>query len=453
MATDSDYVIVSSAGDEARKNALGCGLASGERPAYLSDIESLIDNNARPLWTLNAFLHNTPELAYHEHQAHHALTEFIRCRDEGWDVMPSAHGIATAWIAVHDSQKPGPVVSFNAEMDALPGLGHACGHNLIATASLAAALATAQIMRQHHLPGKVLLFGTPGEEGYRGAKLLLLERGAYRGVDLSLISHPGILHNSARVRTTAFARVEVSYHGKAAHVAKNPWEGINALDALVVSYTAVSALRARVMEGDTIGVAITNGGGAASNVIHEFASMVCMVHSRTAARLETLLGQVEGCLRAGGQATGARLELKVTRGYKDHVPNVVLARSYERCWRVMGDMPDPQIPSECAVEEMVTYVPSSTDQGDLSHVMPSLNASFAIPPGPEGGGPHTKDFEKASGTREAFERALRVGKALAGVAVDVLTTDGLLEEVKREWRRDMEERGRDVMPEKNVYWR
>jgi hypothetical protein len=110
METDSDYVIVSSSGDEVRKNDFGCG------PTYLSDIELLIDNNARPLWTLNAFLHDTPELAYHEHQAHHALTEFIRRRDEGWDVMPSAHGIATAWIAVYDSRKPGPVVSFNVEM-------------------------------------------------------------------------------------------------------------------------------------------------------------------------------------------------------------------------------------------------------------------------------------------------------------------------------------------------
>jgi metal-dependent amidase/aminoacylase/carboxypeptidase family protein len=178
----------------------------------------------------------------------------------------------------------------------------------------------------------------------------------------------------------------------------------------------------------------------AENVFHVFAALVCMVHCWTSGRLETLLGQVDGCFRAGGQAAGARVEVEVTRGYKDHVPNVVLARSYERCWRAMGDMPDPQMPSECAVERQVTYVPSSTDQGDLSHVMPSLNASFAIPPGPEGGGPHTRDFEKASGTREAFERALRVGKALAGVAVDVLATEGLLEEVKREWKRDMEVR-------------
>jgi hypothetical protein len=116
---DSDYVIVSSDDDEVRKNDFGCGPARGERPAYLSEIESLIDNNARPLWALNAFIHDTPELAYRERRAHHALTDFIRRRDEAWHVMPSAFGIATAWIAVYDSRKPGPVVSFNVEMGEL----------------------------------------------------------------------------------------------------------------------------------------------------------------------------------------------------------------------------------------------------------------------------------------------------------------------------------------------
>ncbi|KAK4443498.1 hypothetical protein QBC34DRAFT_477610 [Podospora aff. communis PSN243] len=447
---DSDYVIVSSddCHEVLRKNDFGCGCSrpdsSGHRPAYLSEIESLIDNNARPLWALNAFIHDTPELAYREHRAHHALTDFIRRRDEPWHVTPSAFGMPTAWIAVYDSQKPGPVVSFNVEYDALPTLGHACGHNLIATASLSAALATAHILTLHpHLGGKVLLFGTPGEEGFRGGKLRFLQQSAYRqhGVDISLISHPSIANNSARVRTSAFAKVKVEYFGKAARVGRNEWEGVNALDALVTGYTAVAALRGGLQPGETIGVGIVNGGGEAANVVHEYASMVCMVHARTARRLEVVRERVEGCLRAGGLATGARVVVEVTRGYKDHVPNGVLARSYERCWRELkGPAPDPQIPSGCCgTEPGVMYVASSTDQGDVSYAMPSLNASFAIPPGPEGKGPHTADFEKAAGTKEAFERALRVGKALAGVAVDVLTTEGLLEEVKREWRRDMDE--------------
>ena len=292
-------------------------------------------------------------------------------------------------------------------------------------------------MRKHYLPGKIIIFGTPGEEGYRGGKIRLLELGAYDGVDISLISHPSIVNNSALVRTTAFARLEVEFFGRAAHASKNPWTGINALDALVISYTAVSALRQQTMPGDVIGLAITNGGGPASNIIHAYAACTCMLHARTAARLEALQAKVSGCFRAGGEATGAKVTISVTQGYQDHVPNRVLAASYGRYWRALPDPPDPQIPPP-ACNNRFTFVPSSTDQGNLSRAMPSVNASFVIPAGPEGGGPHTKDFEIASGKEEAFERALRVGKALAGTAVDVLARKGLLEEVRRQWRRDME---------------
>lgn len=323
-------------------------------------------------------------------------------------------------------------------LDALPGLGHACGHNLIAIASTAAGLATAETMKRHKLPGKVFLFGTPGEEGYGGGKIRLLKQGAYRDVDISLISHPGILHNSALVRTTAFARLEVEYFGRASHGAKNPWMGINALDALVVAYNAVSVLRQQTMSGDVIGLAITNGGERATNIIHAYSACVCMLHATSAARLDALQHKVSACFRAGAEATGATVKINITPGYQDHVPNRVLAASYATYWNLLPDPPDPPIPLPEQGNQQFTWVSSSTDQGDLSHAMPSVNASFAIPPGPEMGQPHTPDFEMASGTKSAFIRALRVGKALAGTAVDVLVRPGLLDEVKKQWKRDME---------------
>ena len=323
-------------------------------------------------------------------------------------------------------------------LDALPGLGHACGHNLIAIASTAAGLATAETMKRHKLPGKVFLFGTPGEEGYGGGKIRLLKQGAYQGVDISLISHPGILHNSPLVRTTAFARLEVEYFGRAAHGAKNPWMGINALDALVIAYNAVSVLRQQTMFGDVIGLAITNGGERATNIIHAYSACVCMLHATSASRLDSLQHKVSACFRAGAEATGATVKINITPGYQDHVPNRVLAASYATYWNLLPDPPDPPIPSPEQGNQQFTWVSSSTDQGDLSHAMPSVNASFAIPPGPKMGQPHTPDFEMASGTRSAFIRALRVGKALAGTALDVLVKPGLLDEVKKQWKRDME---------------
>ncbi|KAL8356182.1 hypothetical protein RB601_001473 [Gaeumannomyces tritici] len=405
---------------------------------YLDDIDEFVGSLAGSLWPLNIFIHANPELAFEEFKAHDALTKFMR-KQRGWHVTPSAYGLKTAWTAVYDSGRKGPVVSFNVEMDALPKIGHACGHNLIATASVAAGLATAQMMREHRLPGKVLVIGTPGEEGGGGGKIKLLERGAYRGVDVSLISHPGVANNSPLVRTTAYLRLEAAYAGRAAHAANSPWLGVNALDALVVAYGAVSALRQQTRPDDVVGLQIVDGGGA-PNVIHARAAGLAVLRSPSAARLEGLRARVEACFRAGAEAAGATVEITTTKGYADHVPNRVLAASYARCWEALpGEAPAPPIPSG----GRFTFVKASTDQGDISYVLPSVNASFAIPPGPEGGRNHSPDFEKAAGTRVAFERALRVGKALAGTAVDVLAQPGKLAEIQEQWRRDMKN-GLDV---------
>ncbi|PVH92121.1 putative amidohydrolase [Periconia macrospinosa] len=399
----------------------------------LSEVDAFVERLRDTLWPLNRFLHENPELAFEEYKAHDALTKFMRSQ-EGWKITPSAYGMDTAWVATYESGRTGPVVSFNAEMDALPNLGHACGHNLIATAAVAASLATAEIMKRHNLPGKILLFGTPGEEGTGGGKIRLLEAGAYRNVDISLISHPGILNNSPFVRTTAFARLEIEYFGHAAHAANSPWLGINALDALVIAYNAISTLRQQTMPSDVIGISITNG-GAAPNIIHAYAAGVVVIRAASSHRLKQLQEKVQSCIRAGAVATGAREGIKVIQGYADHVPNRVLARSYAKYWNLLPDIPGPSIPPE----GQVTWVKASTDQGNISYVLPSVNASFAIPPGPNRGQPHSPEFEKISGSKNAFDRALRVGKVLAGTALDVLRKPGFLDDVKSQWRRDMEE--------------
>lgn len=291
------------------------------------------------------------------------------------------------------------------------------------------------MIRQHRLPGKVVIIGTPGEEGGGGGKIRLLERGAYRGVDVSLISHPGVVNNSPLVRTTAYLRLEAVYTGRAAHAANAPWLGVNALDALVVAYGAVSALRQQTRPDDVIGLQIVDGGGA-PNVIHARAAGLAVLRSPSAARLEELRAKVEACFRAGAVAAGATVHITTLKGYADHVPNRVLAASYARCWEALpGEPPEPPIPSG----GRFTFVKASTDQGNISYALPSVNASFAIPPGPKGGRNHSPDFEEAAGTRVAFERALRVGKALAGTAVDVLAKPGMLEKIKEQWKRDMKD--------------
>lgn len=327
----------------------------------------------------------------------------------------------------------GDHIADKRRIDALPGIGHACGHNLIATASLAAGLATAEIMIRHGLAGKVVLFGTPAEEG-GGGKIRLLEAGAYRdhSTDISLISHPGISHNSALVHTTCYTRVRVEYFGREAHAANSPWLGINALDALIIAYNGLSMLRQQTMPGDIIQGHITDG-GTTPNIIHAYAAGNFVVRANNTSRLQDLRRKVDACFRAGSEATGARLKVTEEQTYADHVANWVLGASYARCWNSLD--PPGYIPTDPVLG--ATEVTASTDQGNVSHCMPSLNVSFAIPPGPEGNGPHSPDFASAAGTQEAFFRCLRVGKALAGTAVDVLTISGLLDQVKEQWKKDM----------------
>ena len=319
-------------------------------------------------------------------------------------------------------------------VDALPGLGHACGHNLIAVASVGAAIATAETLRSHRIGGKVVIFGTPAEEGGGGGKIKLLKAGAYDNVNVSIISHPGLYNNSPMVRTTAYTHLDVRYKGKAAHAANAPWKGVNALDAVVVAYNAVSVLRQQLRSDDVVGLQITDGGGR-PNVIHDSASCAAVLRAVDQKRLGELQSKVEACFRAGAEATGAEIQIEVERGYKDHVPNRVLAESFARYWSALPDLPDPPLPPR----GHFTWVKASTDQGNLSYVLPSINVSFAIPPAGEGGPNHTPDFKEASGTRIAFERAMRVAKGMAGAAVDVCAVDGLMGEVRKQWKRDMDE--------------
>ncbi|GJN80079.1 hypothetical protein PLIIFM63780_003603 [Purpureocillium lilacinum] len=377
-------------------------------PQYLPDIDDIIHGLEPSLWPLNTFIHYNPELGYKEHKAHDALTKFMESQ-AGWVVTRSAFGMETAWLAVYDSGRPGPTVSFNAEMG----------------------LASAKILRRHRLGGKVTIVGTPAEEG-GGGKIKCLDAGAYRDVDVSIISHPGILNNSPMVRTTAFTHLNVAYHGRAAHAARSPWRGINALDAMVVAYNAISVLRQQTRPDDIIGLQITNGGNK-PNVIHEHAGGVAVLRATSASRLRELQYRVEACFRAGAEATGATVDIEAVPGYLDHVPNSVLAAAFTKYWKALPGVPDPPLP----LPGQFTWVKASTDQGNLSYALPSMNVSFAIPPGVNGGQPHSPDFEKASSTRGAFDRAMRVGKAMAGTAVDICATPGLLDQVREQWKRDM----------------
>ncbi|CAK1355300.1 unnamed protein product [Cercospora beticola] len=397
--------------------------ANREFDAYLDSISHHVELLSTALRHVSLKIHDNPELQYREYLAHETITAFV-AEYPGWNVTRSAFEIPTAFMAVFDSGRSGPAVSFNAEYDALKGIGHACGHNLIAIASIGAALATAEMMKDHALNGRVVLFGTPAEEG-GGGKIKLLAAGAFEGIDVSLISHPGISRNNALMRTSAYSSLKVEYFGKEAHAAARPWDGINALDALVIAYTSISALRQQTQPGDIIQAQIVDG-GLRPNIIHAYASGRFVVRSETSDRLDALKKRVLACFEGAAAATGAELVITQKGGYANHRPNKALGRSYRKAFNSLGG----DILAE-EVDWLTAMTRASTDQGDVSHAVPSISPNFWIRS--IFGGPHTPDFEKASRTEEAHRLALRVAKALAATAVDVLTQPEFLQEVKREF--------------------
>ncbi|KAK5994821.1 Xaa-Arg dipeptidase [Cladobotryum mycophilum] len=402
-----------------------------QKPEFLDDISKTVDGLAEEFWPINKKIHDNPERGFKEVIAHDILTRFMGAQD-GWSVTPSAYGMPTAWVAVYDTGKNGPVVSFNAEMDCLPAIGHACGHNLIATASVVGAVATAEVMKRYNVAGKVVLFGTPAEEG-GGGKIKLLKAGAYSDhkVDVSLISHPGIFPDAALMRTASYFQFKVEYFGRETHAAANPWLGINALDALVAGYSNVALLRQQIMPSDRVQGRITNG-GLAPNIIHAYTAAIFVVRSDTQKRLDELKEKVYDCFRAGALATGARVVITDRWGYQNHIPNRPMGRSYTQYFNALN--PPTKVSEDPDTDLIRGEIQASTDQGDISHAMPSLSVSFSIQPGPLGQGPHNPEFAESTGTIDAYNRTLRVAKGLAGVAMDVLTTKGLLEEIKNDWR-------------------
>jgi metal-dependent amidase/aminoacylase/carboxypeptidase family protein len=285
-------------------------------------------------------------------------------------------------------------------------------------------------MTYFNLPGKVILFGTPAEEG-GGGKIKLLDAGAYSDhkVDINLISHPGTVHDAALVRTNAYVSFKVEYFGKEAHAAAEPWSGINALDALITAYNALSVLRQQTMPGDIIQGHITEG-GAAPNIIHAYAAGTFVVRATTKKRLAVLKKKVDKCFTAGAEATGARLEMTPVMGYDDVVPNKVLG---SLCRKAFNSLGGKILPPDMDIIRGATQ--ASTDEGNVSYAMPSLSLGFRIK---SEEGPHNPGFAKAARTREAHVAALRAGKALAVTGLEILTDEELLKAAKKEFDEMLE---------------
>lgn len=376
----------------------------------------IVDGLATELVAAAHDIHARPELAYEEHYASSRLAEILR--DHGLGVEHPAYGIDTAFVAHAGSR--GPTVAVCCEYDALPGLGHGCGHNVIGTAGLGAGLALAALADE--LGGRVTILGTPAEEQGGGGKVRLLEAGAFAGADVAMMVHP----EPADVEYAPYLANDilvVEMHGKASHASSTPWAGINALDALVLGYTAVAALRQHLRDDEKVHGIILHG-GTADNIVPDFASARFRVRARNRERLEQLKPRVLDCFAGAATQTGARLQHHWLGGYLDMRSNKTLAAAYRANGEAIGrKFFDPgRIPPSVA---------GSTDMGNVSYALPSIHPVIGMVPLDVPG--HSEEFARWSISDAADRCVVDGAKMLAMTGIDVWLRPDLLDAVRTEF--------------------
>ncbi|KAJ9150388.1 Peptidase M20 domain-containing protein 2 [Pleurostoma richardsiae] len=395
--------------------------------ASLVVIHQSLNRHRELLSKVNQKIFSNPETAFQEFVAHDAIVEALQ--SEGIKVTPHAYDVQTAFEAEYGSG--GRVLTFNAEYDALPEIGHGCGHNLIATTSLGAFLSVMDALKDSGNPGRVRLLGTPAEEAH-GGKITLIEKGAYKDVDACMMMHPTAqsvfredVLGDAYDRTLAISGFKVTFHGKAAHAALAPWEGINALDAAVAGYNNISVLRQQVRPDERIHGIIVEG-GSRPNVIPDKAVLEYNVRAPTLARAQALQERAVRCFRGAAEATGCELETKVLGAYADLRASVPICRAFQKA---IGDLGYKVL---CDTNREIT--PASTDQGNVSYECPSWQGLFGIL-SDDGAWPHTEGFARAAGKAASFERSLISCEGMAITGYRFLTDDDLALEVKEYFQK------------------
>ncbi|KAE8164428.1 hypothetical protein BDV40DRAFT_310885 [Aspergillus tamarii] len=410
-------------------------MAISQTKPSIADIKASVDAALESLQTtlreLNQEIWSNPETAYEEYKAHDAICNFLEA--QGYTVTRHAYGLDTSFEAISGSG--GRLINFNAEYDALPGIGHACGHNLITTSSVAAFLALSALLKQYGIPGRTQLLGTPAEEN-GGGKAKLIDAGAYKGVDISLMAHAGPQKLFPGVEATgvggvlmnARKQIHCEFTGKSAHAGGNPWEGVNALDALVTSYNNVAVLRQQLQPDERVHCAFLDTPKVA-NVIPAYTKAYWQVRSPTLKGLNRLMVKVRNCIEAGALATGCEAKISEDELYTDIKINDTLCERYQAH---MGSYDRNVLKSH---EKVLT---GSSDIGNVSYLMPTLHTMFGIP-GPDGSFPHHPSFAAAAGTDDAHVEAVVVGKSLAMIGWEMITDEALFEQAKVQWEKCIQE--------------
>jgi len=381
-----------------------------------AELDQSVDEFRDLLEGLALKIHDHPELRFEEHKASRWVAECVE-QAAGVQVERGVGGLETALRARIGSGRA-PCIALLAEYDALPEIGHACGHNLIAAGAVGAFLALAK--QSKHLSGTVELIGTPAEEG-GGGKIRLLEAGVFSGVDAAMMYHPfdrDLLAHSA----LSSSWLSLSFEGKPAHAAMAPWDGNSALTACLETFRLIDSQRVHFRDGVRVHGFVTNGGQAV-NIIPERAACEFSVRATTTAELERVRGIVERCARGAALACGVEVRVEARSGYREMRNNMTMARRFGAALEVLGRTPR---------ETDARIGAGSTDMGDLSQSVPSIHPYLAICDEGESMC-HEHRFAACARSPRGLATMLVAAKALARTAADLLENPELITQAKREF--------------------
>ncbi len=374
-----------------------------------------IDALSAELREISLDIYSNPEIGYEERTAAQLLSN--RVERAGFMVERGVAGMETAFVGTFQGRARGPKLAILAEYDALPGLGHACGHNLIAIAALGAGLGLRAVMDS--IDGTLMVVGSPAEEKV-GGKVRMAEAGLFENVAAAMMVHPRGETQLGRV-FTATTNITMVFHGKSSHAAAAPDHGINALDACIATFNGTNALKKHLRDDVRLHGVILDGGTAA-NIVPDLARAVFSVRARDRTYLEGLIPRVVACAEAGAMMAGCTVEISVADICAEMNFNRTLSEAFGRNAAELGHNVLPINTTDGG---------GSTDMGNVSQVVPAIHPFVKI--GDSSLTPHTIEFREAARSEEAHNCALDGAKMLAMTAIDCWTDRDLLHRVQEEF--------------------
>ncbi|WP_312421530.1 M20 family metallopeptidase [Anaerospora hongkongensis] len=373
-----------------------------------NDIDKIKDE----LLTISHYLCNNPEVGFQEYKAAQALTDSLR--NANFKVESGVCCLETAFIGSYGQGMP--TIAFVAEYDALPMIGHACGHNLIASAALGAAIGLSKVMGDK-LCGTVKVIGTPAEENGSG-KIVMLQKGAFVGVDVAMMLHPNTCSMADDI-SYATRKVEFTFHGRAAHAAVSPWSGTNALNGVIQMFNLVDSMRLHVKDYARIHGIITDG-GVATNIIPETAQAVFSIRALNSDYLEELVAIVRRCAQGAAIGTGTTFTDRVLgSGCLEVRNNKILVNLLQSNFTQLG---------EPIVERAFSQGIGATDMGNVTHEIPAIHGNIGLG---EGLVLHTKEFAEKAASPAGDKAIITAAKVMAMTAVDILADPTILCDIKK----------------------